>query len=84
MPDSVEPAEFRAPESRDDWNDYIKKLIPRPKAMDGSDHDFSELPFHRWLPGSDPEDTNCSDRKRRLRRWMVELGHSCITALFLR
>jgi hypothetical protein len=50
LPDWVEPAEFRVPESRDDWNDYIKKLIPRPKVMDGSDHDSPELPFHRWLP----------------------------------
>jgi hypothetical protein len=50
LPDWIEPAEFRAPESRDDWNDYIKKLIPRPKVMDESDHGSSELPFHRWLP----------------------------------
>jgi hypothetical protein len=27
-PDWVEPTEFRVPESRDNWNDYIKKLIP--------------------------------------------------------
>jgi hypothetical protein len=50
LPDWIEPAELRAPESKDDWNDYIKKLIPRPKVMDGSDHGSSELPFHRWLP----------------------------------
>ena len=30
LPDWIEPAEFRAPKSRDDWNDYIKKLISEP------------------------------------------------------
>ena len=50
LPDWFGTAEFRAPESRDDWNDYIKKLIPRLKVMDESDHGSSELPFHRWLP----------------------------------
>jgi hypothetical protein len=27
LPDWIEPAEVMAPESRDDWNDYIKKRI---------------------------------------------------------
>jgi hypothetical protein len=50
LPDWIEPAEFEAPESGEDWNDYVKKLIPRPKVMDESDRGSSELLFHRWLP----------------------------------
>jgi hypothetical protein len=54
LPDWIEPADFKAPESRDDWNDYIKKLVPRPKVMDESEHGSRELPFHRWLPVRGP------------------------------
>ena len=50
LPDWIEPADFRVPDSRDDWNDYIKKLIPRPKVADDSEHGSRELPLHRWLP----------------------------------
>jgi hypothetical protein len=54
LPDWIEPADFKAPASRDDWNDYIKKLVPRPKTMDESQHRSLELPFHRWLPVRGP------------------------------
>jgi hypothetical protein len=54
LPDWIEPADFKAPDSRDDWNDYIKKLVPRPKVLDGSEHSSRELPFHRWLPVKGP------------------------------
>lgn len=50
LPDWIEPADFQAPESRDDWNDHIKKLVPRPKVTDDSERGTRELPFHRWLP----------------------------------
>jgi hypothetical protein len=49
LPDWIEPADFKAPESRDDWNDFIKKLLPGPKATGESEHGSHELPFHRWL-----------------------------------
>ena len=54
LPDWIEPAEFQAPDSRDDWNDYIKKLLPRPKVTDDSEQNSRELPFHRWLPVRGP------------------------------
>ena len=50
LPDWIEPADFKVPLSRDDWNDYIKRLIPRPKVLNESEHGSRELPFHRWLP----------------------------------
>lgn len=53
LPDWIEPADFKAPESRDDWDDYIKKLVPRPKPVE-PEHESRELPFHRWLPVNGP------------------------------
>ncbi len=54
LPEWIGPADFHAPESRDDWNDYIKSLVPRPQyekeAGDESEEWHHELPLHRWLP----------------------------------
>jgi hypothetical protein len=55
--------------------------------MDGSDHDPSELPFHRWLPVRGQaaiQKTPIAQTERRLWRWVVELGHSCTTLFLLR
>jgi hypothetical protein len=54
LPDWIEPADFKPPESREDWNDYIKKLLPRPKTIGTSGRGSGELPFHRWLPVRGP------------------------------
>lgn len=50
LPEWIGPANFHAPDSRDEWNDYLKKLIPRPEVSDESKAGSHDLPPHRWLP----------------------------------
>lgn len=53
LPDWIGPADFKPPKSRDDWNDYIKHLVPHPHISEEADEREAGshgLPLHRWLP----------------------------------